>query len=275
MNWPQSGIGSDQRDKLVQMITTDNFKDILRENQCFYDGASCGSAIEFDSVGEPVSGQTVEKLTLDLRAIKDRLGINSAENKKQFDQEASARLQEANIPDNQGWNPNVWIFLQLTLFDVVHWRWARTNTNKSALNIDGKKNISYKDRLFSKPINRGCLSRLWLWNKTLIDPAPPEGQTGRHLIEFLQEDNKVAIIERTTCSSDGRLALAIAGKYSRLPAPAGANPVTNPLVLRRVMKLVIFKMAGIETLSLDETQLAGFVDKCFEEAQDAARWNQI
>ena len=103
-----------------------------------------------------------------------------------------------------------------------------------------------------------------MWNKILIDTK----QLGkeRSLIESLQEDNKVAIIERTTVSSDGRLALAIARRHLSKAKP---DPTQ---VLRRVMKLVILKMACIETMSLDDSQLNDFVEKCFAEAEDDDKW---
>jgi hypothetical protein len=273
MNWPQLSNDSKRDESLVSCLTTDNFKDILTQEQIFYDTDSCGSAIEFESIGDPVVGQTVVKLVRDLRAIKEELGDNDQDNKREFDLRASAKLHEAKILDHQGWNPKVWQFLQLSLFDVVHWRWAKSTTNKSAGMSPGdkKNNISHKDRLFSQPVNRGCLSRLWLWNKILLDPQPPAGKTERHLIESLQEDNKVSIIERTTASSDGRLALAIARKHALLGKPAQGN-LSNAQVLRRVMKLIIFKMAGIETLALDDNQLIEFVENCFKDAQDPKKW---
>ena len=275
MNWPQFRIKRKNEESLASHITTENFADILTGEQIFYDQGSCGSGIEFDSIGEPVNGQTVSTLVLDLRNIKKILGSNTQENKRQFDLLASERLQKENIPEHQGWNARVWIFLQLTLFDVVHWRWAKENTNLAAWNkTDGKYNISYQDRLFSQPVNRGCLSRLWLWNKILIDPNPPSDKNSRHLIECLLEDNKVAIIERTTASSDARLAMAIARRYAELPTPTTLKAVPNSQVLRRVMKLTILRMAGIETLALDDHQLKEFVKKCFLDAQDANNWKK-
>jgi hypothetical protein len=279
MNWPQWKIREDEEKAIAEKITSENFRDMLDQKQVFYNRGSCGSAIEFDSVGEPASGETVEKLLSDLRQIKQKAqneeGRSLQEKKRIFDSLASVRLHEADIPDHQGWNPGVWTFLQLQLFDVVHWRWAKADSNAGAWkNVDGKFNISYTDRIFSRPVNRGCLSRLWLWNKVLIDEYKPEGKSDRHLIDRLQEDNKVAIIERTTASSDGRLALAIARKFSELPAPLAPRTVNNSQILRRVMKLVIFKMAGIETMSLDEQQLEEFVKKCFEEAQDENKWKK-
>jgi len=273
MNWPQLRIDSETEVSLVMLLRSDKFKDTLIGKQIFYNQNSCGSAIEFDSIGEPVDGQTVENLVRALRAIKEKLGPNNQDNKRKFDLLASERLHEANILDHQGWNQGVWRFLQLSLFDVVHWRWAKAITNKSAGKSpgDNKDNISYVDRLFSQPVNRGCLSRLWLWNKILLDPQPPAGKTERHLIESLQEDNKVSIIERTTASSDGRLALAIARKHALLGKPAQGN-LSNAQVLRRVMKLIIFKMAGIETLALDDNQLIEFVENCFKDAQDPKKW---
>ena len=274
MNWPQLRTGSKRDESLVKRLDTDNFKDILTQTQIFYNKDSCGSEIEFDSIGEPVDGQSVDALVRDLRAIKEKLGQNNQDNKRQFDLLASERLHEANILDHQGWNHEVWRFLQLSLFDVVHWRWAKSSTNKSAGKSpgDNKNNISYEDRLFSQPVNRGCLSRLWLWNKILLDPQPPAGKTERHLIESLQEDNKVAIIERTTASSDGRLALAVARKHANQLNETAPRNLPHAQVLRRVMKLIIFKMAGIETLALDDTQLIAFVGNCFKDAQDSKKW---
>jgi hypothetical protein len=283
MNWPQLRTGSDRDESLVKRLSdrdeslvkrldTDNFQDILTKEQIFYDKDSCGSEIEFDSIGEPVDGQTVDALVRDLRAIKEKLGPNNQENKRQFDLLASERLHEANILDHQGWNKGVWRFLQLSLFDVVHWRWAKTLNNGTAGMSPGdkKNNISYQDRLFSQPVNRGCLSRLWLWNKILLDPQ--NKKDNRHLIKNLQEDNKVAIIERTTASSDGRLALAVARKHANQLNETAPRNLPHAQVLRRVMKLIIFKMAGIETLALDDTQLIAFVGNCFKDAQDSKKW---
>lgn len=274
MNWPQLRIDSETEVSLVMLLRSDKFKDTLIEKQIFYDQDLCGSAIEFDSIGEPVDGQTVENLVRALRAIKEKLGPNNQENKRKFDLLASERLHEANILDHQGWNQGVWRFLQLSLFDVVHWRWAKAITNKSAGMSPGNKknNISYQDRLFSQPVNRGCLSRLWLWNKILLDPQPPAGKTERHLIESLQEDNKVAIIERTTASSDGRLALEVARRHAIQLDKTPQRNLPHAQVLRRVMKLIIFKMAGIETLALDDTQLMKFVENCFTDAKDSKKW---
>jgi hypothetical protein len=276
MNWPQLRTGSERDESLVKHLDTDDFKDTLTQKQIFYNNDSCGSEIEFDSIGEPVDGQTVDALVRDLRAIKEKLGPNNQDNKRKFDLLASERLHEANILDHQGWNQGVWRFLQLSLFDVVHWRWAKTLNNGTAGMSPGdkKNNISYQDRLFSQPVNRGCLSRLWLWNKILLDPQPPAGKTERHLIESLQEDNKVAIIERTTASSDGRLALAVARRHAIQLEKTPQRNLPHAQVLRRVMKLIIFKMAGIETLALDDKQLIDFVGNCFEDAQDSKKWTK-
>lgn len=272
-NWPQWKIDPDKWESLAKEITTENFVDNLEKKQVIYDESTCGSAIEFDSIGEPVKGQTVSQLVRDLRQIQLSLESNTQENKRNFDLLASERLQKENIPDHQGWNTGFWNFLHFSLFDLVHWRWAKNNFNLGAWkNEDGNFNISYQDRLFSQPINRGCLSRLWLWNKILLDPNPPEGKNPRHLIECLLEDNKVAIVERTTASSDSRLTLAIARKHVKLSATTIPNDIPHSQILRRVMKLTTFRMAGIETLSLDDHQLQKFVEKCFEDAKDPKNW---
>jgi hypothetical protein len=156
---------------------------------------------QFAATGAPkVTEDFLGKLRERLRIVLREAGYpqNTLAARQSVDRALAADLASMNFPVGEMLRPDTWTWLAVHLLpEYAHWRWVK----------GGKVT---EERL-AGPVLRNALGRLWLrgW---VFDPGESADDRWA-VVNSLPEDATVVILERTSVSSNHRLARAIARSW--------------------------------------------------------------
>lgn len=163
--------------------------------------------------------------------------------RQSVDRALSIALATAGLPIGEMLRPDTWAWLATHLLPgYVQWRW-------------GKKDGSVTEERFSGPVVRNALGRLWL--RGWVFDRGPQAEDRWGLVNTIPEDATVAVLERTSVSSDHRLARAIVEAWRN----AAGEGTGAEAVLRSTMIRARILSAVVETQSLSEPEIQRFVSE--------------
>ncbi|CAI0907023.1 Uncharacterised protein [Serratia liquefaciens] len=196
-------------------------------------------------------GSKSEKLALyiesEIRKIAQMAGfpdINSQLNKSKFDQEAAIFLSQIDsLKTGEGLRDDVWSFITAILIpDIVTWRYNDTSIERFS---GGWRNT---------------LQRLWI--RGVVLDRGVNSQNRWELIYELSEDAMVQIFERTSISSNAKLALALAEGWLNNLEKIGRNRIED--VMRNVVKIVRIKNQTTDLTYLSTFALNEIIGNAFD-----------
>ena len=191
---------------------------------------------------------------IELKELQEQLRIGMGEARypeggvgarADVDRAIARTLAELGLPVGEMLRPDVWTWMTVHLVpDYLVWRWARTDGSITTARVSGS-------------ILRNALGRLWL--RGMVFDLGAASDSRWSLMDRITEDAAVAILERTTVSSDQRVARAVAEAW----IDTGSVGTAAEVLLRNTMVRFRVQAALIEAVALDDTELKRLVEDAF------------
>jgi len=224
--------------------------------------------VNFTAVGaQRVSEAALLKLRERIVDLAEKNGYPSRRTRRDqqhFDFTAVRLLLESmDIVPAEAARDEVWQYLTCVLVpDVVFWRFADPKSGR----IDSRRILGG---------NRNALGRLWWRGYLLQDLGAEDGLWLLDPERALNEDNLVALLERTSTAGLGRLSVTIAKEYLRRRPDVlrlGSSPAQR--LMREGMKRLVRFASFIEFEALTSEESSQLVGEIFEHTVDSLRHEQ-
>ncbi|MGY5942530.1 hypothetical protein [Stenotrophomonas forensis] len=159
------------------------------------------------------------------------------------DRALAKELALADLPIGEMLQADTWTWIGLNLLPhYVRWRWG---------GVEGSLN----PRRVCGPILRNALGRLWL-RAVVLDKGHASPDRWQ-LLEALTEDASVAILERTSISSDWRLTRIIVAEWTTLTE--GLGTAASERLLRDAIVRIRIQMTLLEVGGLTDEYLESLI----------------
>jgi hypothetical protein len=206
--------------------------------------------------GNRVTETEVMAIRSELDRIADVAGFphRSLPANQAFDRAASVFLGSMGFPAGEMLRAEVWAWIAVSLVPhLVQWRF-------------GGEDCRTTSERFCGSLQRNAIGRLWFRAHVFDLGSATDGRWT--LVNALPEDATVAILERTTVSSDHRLARALALRWRAQDWDPG---VANEEVLRQAAKRVRMLAVVRQLEVISEADLVDCLDKIFAAAVESLR----